>query len=382
MNIMTKEEYILLYEKCVSGKATAKEQKLFEEYQDDYSSNFTFLDETHNQESLQRDKRIYKKLQHNIKGNKFRKLIGYQQPLAAAIFFCLISFGVYFFWPPSKNINTTSSVQIAPGSSKAILTLANGEQVLLDGRKSGVLTTQDNAIIRKESDGRIVYGTNSSNENNALSLQNTITIPRGGEYQLVLADGTKVWLNSESSLKFPVTFKGAERKVELTGEAYFEVAKDKTKAFTVSVKNTEVSVLGTHFNINAYRAVNTTLIEGVVKLSNKHHEVILKPGEYGEIQENNLYKVEPADIEAAIGWKDGYFVFHDESIKSIMGKVSRWYDVDVEYKSNVDHLKFYGKLSRFENVTELLNNIELTGTVRFKVVAAKENQKRRIIVMT
>jgi transmembrane sensor len=376
---MTREEYILLYDKCISGRASEEENKLLLEYEDDYSKNFIFHEQDDKHINPERDQRIYNRVQKSIKGNPTRKLINFKQPLAAAIFFCLLSFGIYYFWP-APVIKEQRIAQILPGSSKAILTLGNGEQVLLDGKRNGILRTHDNAVIKKENDGKIIYN-NASTVENELLTHHTITIPRQGEYQLVLADGTKVWLNSESSLRFPVAFKGTERKVELTGEGYFEVAKDKKKPFIVQVKSTEVRVLGTHFNINAYNAVNTTLIEGAVELKNSHHEVLLKPGESGSIQHNNLYKIEKADIEAIVSWKNGYFVFHNEEIKSIMEKVSRWYGVKVEYQGNVEHLRFYGKVSRSGDITELLKNIELTGAVRFKIKTDNTNLERRIIVM-
>jgi len=202
----------------------------------------------------------------------------------------------------------------------------------------------------------------------------------GGEYQVVLADGTKVWLNALSSIRFPTSFKGSERKVEITGEAYFEVAKNARMPFRVIGGSQTVEVLGTHFNINAYpdeSAVATTLLEGSVKVAMHDGQAkVLKPGEQALIfKENNSFRVKEVDAEDAVAWKNGYFQFNDDDLKTIMNQLSRWYNVEIVYQqANLDQ-KFGGTISRSKNLSQVLRILELTGNVRFRV------EGRRITVM-
>ncbi|XHR97035.1 FecR family protein [Mucilaginibacter sp. UC70_90] len=209
---------------------------------------------------------------------------------------------------------------------------------------------------------------------------NTITTPRGGQYQVILEDGTKVQLNAASSIKFPEYFTGANREIELNGEAYFEVAKDKAHPFIVKANSTRVQVLGTHFNINAYSDnpdITTTLLEGSVKMSKGAVAVMLLPGQQGAVNQNSSsIKVSRADVEANMAWTKGFFVFHDQSIVTIMKQVSRWYDVDIEYQDiQVQENEFGGTISKYKDIEELLDNIKLTGSIHYKI------EGRRVIIM-
>ncbi|MEO6522877.1 MAG: FecR domain-containing protein [Mucilaginibacter sp.] len=301
----------------------------------------------------------------------------------AAILFLIAAFGLYF-WPShtSKNIsqNTVKANQIIPGGNKAVLTLANGSKIILDDAKNGILASEGNTNINKAKDGQLLYHqSKSNNDRDTLVANNMITTPRGGQYQVILPDGSKVWLNAASSLKFPTLFKGKERRVELTGEAYFEVAKNKAMPFRVSVNHMQVEVLGTHFNIMAYpdeNYTNTTLLEGSVKVSRDKESKIIIPGERALVNNNSgIVKVGPANIDEAVAWQKGYYIFTSENIKSIMRKIARWYDVDVSYTDNFDDKDFSGKISRLKNITEVLNMLELTGDVHFKI------EGRRVSVM-
>jgi ferric-dicitrate binding protein FerR (iron transport regulator) len=194
-----------------------------------------------------------------------------------------------------------------------------------------------------------------------------------------LADGTKVWLNAASSVRFPVAFTGKERKVEITGEAYFEVAKDKTKPFRVKANSSEIEVLGTHFNVNAYddeASIKTTLLEGKVKISvpvsgRKSSYKSLFPGEQAEISKDGKIKVKGhADTEEAVAWMNGHFQFKSADIKTVLRQIARWYDVEIEYRGNID-LHFTGQLTRNENVSKVLNELMLTGEVHFKIDGRK-----------
>jgi ferric-dicitrate binding protein FerR (iron transport regulator) len=209
---------------------------------------------------------------------------------------------------------------------------------------------------------------------------NTITTPRGGQYQVILEDGTKVQLNAASSIKFPEFFNGANREIELDGEAYFEVAKDKAHPFIVKANGTQVQVFGTHFNINAYSDnpdITTTLLEGSVKMSKGTAAVMLLPGQQGIVNQNgSSIKVSQADIEANMAWINGFFIFHDQNIINIMRQVSRWYDVDIQYQdAEVQENEFGGTISKYKDIKELLDNIKLTGSIHYKI------EGRRVIIM-
>lgn len=267
---------------------------------------------------------------------------------------------------------------ITPGKNKAILTLANGSKIVLDAARNGTLANQGNTVIHKEKDGEVVYDhINSANNSVSDIAYNTISTPLGGQYQIILPDGSKVWLNAASSLKFPATFSGNERRVELVGEAYFEVAKNKEKPFKVSANNMQVEVLGTHFNIMAYRnenSTNTTLLEGSVKIIRGNESRTIKPGQQAKAGDNNI-QVLNVNAEDAMAWKNGYFNFSHENIEVIMRKIARWYNIETVYEGPVTKEDFAGTISRYKNVSEVLHTLELTGLIHFRI------EGRRITVM-
>lgn len=381
---MTRKDYIQLYDKYISGDCTPEEIKMLETYKDDFSLDDEGDKDTSEEHRVIID-RIHDKLIKNIKSQRIRKVLWYRLPIAAAVTLFVLSFGLFFYFQKTDIITapqTSDMTTIPPGGNKAVLTLDDGSQIILDQSGNGILANQGRAVIHKEENGKLVYNAAGVKTAGQKIKYNTITIPRGGQYRLVLPDGTNVWLNAESSLRFPVAFTGSDRKVELSGEGYFEVTSDKRKPFSVLTKGTEVQVLGTRFNVNSYSEdVSTTLLEGSVKLTSAGSSVLLKPGQSGT-KLNGQFEVESADMESAVAWKNGFFVFHDESIESIMEKVGRWYDVKVEYRGNVKNKTFYGKVSRYKNVDELLKNMELTGTVRFRIEPGPASGKeRRIIVM-
>ena len=301
---------------------------------------------------------------------------------AAAIIICMLSVSVYFLFKPqparqiskTENIKTPAN-EVAPGGNKAILTLANGTSIILDSAANGTLTTQGNSKILKLN-GMLSYNTlkNKSSE----VLYNTISTPRGGQYELMLSDGSKVWLNAASSLRFPASFVGKERKVELLGEAYFEVAKNAAMPFKVKVHGMEVEVLGTHFNINSYdneSMIRTTLLEGSVKINKNNSSSLLKPGEQAQMNKAGEIKIiNNVDVEEAIAWKEGKFQFDKADIHDIMRQLARWYDVDVEYKGTVSS-HFGGTISRDVNLSQVLNMLHLTGEVNFQI------QDKKVVVM-
>ncbi|GGB23687.1 hypothetical protein GCM10011500_44910 [Mucilaginibacter rubeus] len=261
--------------------------------------------------------------------------------------------------------------------------MAGGSVVVLNDIKNGEIATQAGVQVSKTKEGLLVYKDNRTAGNKKPDInepdQNTVTTPRGGQYQIVLSDGTKVWLNAATALKYPTSFSGKDRKVELSGEAYFEVAKNATKPFKVVVNGLEVQVLGTHFNVMAYdneKVVKTTLLEGKVRLFKNGHEAVLKPGEQGVLNnQSSLFEVKDVKVDDETAWKNGFFAFNNESIETIMRQISRWYDVDVAFSEKMMRRNFGGSVSRYENVGTVLKALELTGSVHFNV------EGRRITVM-
>lgn len=302
---------------------------------------------------------------------------------AAAVAVLAIGIGGYYLssMPAKLNGDAISNVEqkgehILPGGNKAVLTLSDGSQIELDDMANGEIAKESGVKITKTADGRLLY-TVRKGLAHVKPAFNTISTPRGGQYQVALPDGTMVWLNAASSLKYPSSFTAKDRLVALTGEAYFEVAKDKMRPFKVKTEQQEVEVLGTHFNINAYdeeEVVKTTLIEGSVKVtlpSNK--SAVLKPGQQSVVL--NDIKVNEVDANSAIDWKQGLFWFNDESIYSIMRQFSRWYNIEVEYRGDVRNVRFGGQVSRMKNLAQVLRIMELTKSIQFKV------EGNKIIVM-
>lgn len=302
---------------------------------------------------------------------------------AAAAILITFSIGLLFFSPKTEQpvqIVKQKKDKIVPGGNKAILTLADGSKITLDDAKTGEIANQGLVQIIKTADGKLAYQeTNSSTSlKSAQDSYNVVETPRGGKYQVTLPDGTMVWLNAASILKYPVRFKGAERRVELIGEAYFEVAHNEKLPFRVVSNKQTVEVLGTHFNIQAYNDESvwkTTLLEGSVRISSLNNTSLLKPVQQAQVTENGTLSVSEANIEEALAWKNGYFRFHKEGIETIMRKISRWYDVDIEFKGAITDEKFNGTSSFDKNIEQVLEVLETTEAVHFKI------EGRRIIVM-
>jgi len=306
----------------------------------------------------------------------------WQKIAAAAAILITLSIGTFYYF--SRQKNTSDLVQdIAPGGSKAILTLANGEKIILTDAKNGKLAAQGDVVVTKLANGKIVYSVKPGKSGD--TTPNTIETPKGGQYQVILPDGSTVLLNAASVLTYPASFAGLkERRVLLKGEAYFEVAKVMMKdkevkqrmPFVVVTDNQEVKVLGTHFNVNSYsdeRQTKTTLIEGSVQIIAAGTKKVLLPGEQAVVDPGGL-SVNEANIDEVLAWKNGYFMFESEDIESVMRKIARWYDVDVVFKGDIPKDRFGGTVSRFGNVSQVLRKLELTNKIHFKI------EERRIIV--
>jgi ferric-dicitrate binding protein FerR (iron transport regulator) len=252
------------------------------------------------------------------------------------------------------------SGDIGPGGDRAVLTLADGSHIVLDSAISGTLAAQGGVAILKE-EGQLAYHPSEDPDRN--TQYNIIQTPKGGQYRLILSDGTKIWLNANSSLKYPTHFTGSVRKVEMTGEVYFEVAHNKDKPFQVSVGDIEVEVLGTHFNIQAYqdeKEIYTTLIEGAVRVNNDKESVTLQPGQQSAFHRlsNHLAVAKNIDTEQAIAWKNGYFSFQQTSLQDVLRQLSRWYNVEIKYMGKIPERRFSGGISRNSNLSDVLKILE------------------------
>lgn len=296
----------------------------------------------------------------------------------AACFIGVISLGfLYLTRKDSNNLaanhhkSKSFTNDVNAGGQKATLTLANGAKILLDDAKNGTLSSQGNTKVVK-TNGKLAY--NANNNDLIGNVYNTVSTPRGGHYQVILPDGSQVWLNAASSIHFPTAFTGKERKVEITGEAYFEVAKNKTLPFVVKVNNSEVRVFGTHFNVMAYAdeaAIKTTLLEGSVQFSNGLASCMLKPGEQSELTKSGQVKViSGVDVDNVIAWKNNMFNFENTDIESVMRQLSRWYDVDVVYNKKVND-RFFAEIPSSSKLSEVLKALELTGKVNFDIQGRK-----------
>lgn len=269
---------------------------------------------------------------------------------------------------------STLKTDVAPGGNKAILTLADGTQIPLDSSGNGNLAQQGNTTVIKLDSGQLAYRS-AAVQTPGNILYNTITTPRGGQFRITLPDGSQVWLNASSSLRYPTAFVGDERKVELSGEAYFEVAKKAGMPFRIGMKAMEVEVLGTHFNIMAYDEedmIRTTLLEGAVKVSNDGNSKRLLPGQQARVHKTDGKMDVQQDVNtaAAIAWKNGLTQFDGQDLKAAMQMIARWYNVEVEYRSTAP-IHFRGVIPRNVPVSEVLGMMERTGEVHFSITGNK-----------
>ena len=314
---------------------------------------------------------------------QIRKAGRFRLAVAAAAALVILFTGYYFYFSsikqPAVAAISPSSKDIAPPSeSKAVLTLADGTSIEVDGTANGTIAVQGNVSIVKQSNGEIAYAGKATK---AVGY-NTFRVPRGSRpLSLTLSDGTRVWLNVGSSLTYPTAFTGKERSVTITGEAYFEVAHNTAMPFRVQHDDVTVSVLGTHFNVNTYEDENAeriTLLEGSVAVNKKNILKLLASGQQASISQdepNNIKVSSGINIDEVMAWREGKFRFGESmDIGTIMRQISRWYNVDIEYKGNINQ-RFWGSISKDVNASQVLKILEATGRVTFKV------EENKIVVM-
>ncbi len=304
-----------------------------------------------------------------------RHTIPLWKKVAVAASILLVSTFSYYFLQRKEVLYETNPTNLAhtviqPGGNKAVLTLADGREINLEETAKGTLAEVAGVKIIKKASGEVIYNVNGTNDITAAkNSYHTIATPRGGTYQVLLEDGSKVWLNAASSIKFPSSFSATERIVELKGEAYFEIAKNRTRPFTVKVAGQSIQVLGTKFNANSYpneAKLATTLLEGSVRLSNQLENVVLKPGEQSQSTIDEKIKLRTVETAAFLAWKDGMFSFQRADLQTVLRQFERWYNIDVKFEKDVPEIFFTGKIYRNLNLDDALNNLTFLG-VRFKI---------------
>lgn len=367
---MEDKELNELWERFRSGQATPADKAFLESWYLKHNQQAPF--EVNDHERVEDVDQVW----DNIKKKQSSKFQNGRYRLTAAAILLFVFTGTYYLL--HRNVQDAapriSKTDVKPGRNQATLTLASGKKLILNNTLSGQLANEAGVTVSKNAKGELIYTTQASgNANQSAGRINTLATSKGEQYQVILPDGSHVWLNAASTLKYPVVFTGKERLVELTGEAYFEVSHNKAMPFKVKTRQQQVEVLGTHFNINAYpdeKTTATTLLEGSVKVTSAstNQKMIIKPGQQSAVN-GDAMNVQEVDIDEAVAWKNGYFLFNDENLASIMKKVSRWYNVEVEYKdASLQSLVFSGTVSKYQNVSQVIKTLELTNAVHFKVL--------------
>lgn len=378
-----KQHFLEILAKYRKNTASTEEINFLEAYYNVFEANEPLISDQNEADFAYLRENIKKEVDRKIIHPKgiVKKIIWLKYTGAAAAILLLLSVSWFFF----AGNNETDQIaridkDISPGGNKAVLTLAGGQKIVLNDAATGEIARQSGISITKAGDGQIVY---SIAAKDGQVLQNTITTPMGGQYKVILPDGTNVMLNAASSLVYPTAFKGTERLVQLNGEAYFEVAKNKAMPFRVRSGEQTVEVLGTHFNINAYedeRSIKTTLAEGSVRVSSPSATSLLSPGQQALLSRkgDGLISVRNVNLDKEIAWRSGMFSFEDDDIKSVMRSIARWYDVDVSYKGDMSDIVFSGEIFRTAKLSEVfeilkLNNVQLD--VQGKTIIVSYNEE-------
>jgi ferric-dicitrate binding protein FerR (iron transport regulator) len=357
-------EYLELFEKIADKDLKNEIQKAMENQQNIADSTVEII-------GVDWDA-MYSNITENNSNTK-TKVFPVKRFLAAAAILVFISSGIFLYTKGNletqKTVNTVIKNDVEPAQNKATLILADGSTLVLNDQNDGVLAKQGNVAVTKTKNGELIYKAGTA-ESTSL-LYNTISTPRGGKYHVVLPDGSNVWLNVASSLKFPTAFIGTERVVELIGEAYFEIEPNKAKPFLVKTKTAQIKVLGTHFNIMEHANegfTQTTLLEGSIAYSSKNYQQVLVPGQQAILNESlGTVKILKVNASHSIAWKNGLFIFNNTNIEEILKDLSRWYDVDIEYADDLSDVKFTGVMPRDVKVSKVLRILADAGGITFGI---------------
>lgn len=361
---MEEENAKELLKKYLSGDVTLDEEAIVEGY---YKRLLLSGEANLNAEELERIQfRMKDQLMENIAATltiRPRIVLWSRFVWAAASILIVVLAGLFVY---------TQQGKIKPGSDKAILTLADGRKIELDTNSTGELAHQGNVSVRNQNSGWLEYFGKSSKPGT-----NILSVPRGGKYKILLPDGTRIWLNAASTLEYPTAFTGKRREVKLTGEGFFEVSHDKNHPFVVQINGMNVTVLGTSFNIMAYKeeeGIKTTVVTGLVGVSDYKQSVLVKPGQQALYTNMQTLLVNQVDLEEITAWKEGLFKFNGTKLSAIMKQLSRWYNVDIDIKGNVPDQELYAIIQRDEDISHVLEILEKTSNLHF------ETSGRKIIV--
>lgn len=372
MSELTPEQISLLAEKMLKGTISDEEKVLFENWYNTFpEQDIQWNDEmTHSAEELKN------RMLLRIKGQKTIVRTWYW---AAAVLTLFIAGTVYYYTQQTSEeqlvgqSGTAAKHGIVPGSNKATLLLANGNTITLNEEHDGTLAQQGNTQVIKLNTGQLAFQSGNGKDAGNMAALNTLSTPRGGQYQITLADGTIVWMNAASKLIFPTSFSGKDRIVKLIGEAYFEIAPNEHQPFILNVNDMQIKVLGTHFNVKAYDdepIVKTTLLQGMVKVAANDKEVLLKPGQQAKMNNSGDMNVVSVNVDDVVAWKNGTFSFNDVTIEEVMRQIARWYDVEIIYPEGSPKGLFRGEIDKASDITTVLKILEVSG-VRFNVEGRK-----------
>jgi len=373
---MDKNEGVNLLRRYLENRCTPEERVLVEQWYDGLLTASDWHLEGERQEEAQLAMK-----------QRIDQALGWKKPVpllqqhwwryAAAVLLLLGAASLFFIRLHKKDPVPAIMAEIKPGSNKAVLTLANGHTIALDQAAADSIATQGSSRISKLAGGQLVYTPGAGIAGNSPEY-NTLSTPRGGQYKLVLPDGSGVWLNAMSSIKYPAAFTGQSREVTIIGEVYFDIAKNEQQPFHVKIDNkAQINVLGTRFNISAYPdepLIRTTLVQGKVSVNT----VVLQPGQQAVLSskpgKQPVTLLKEVDTDLALAWMNGYFQFSQSDIHTVMQQIARWYDVEISYEGNLPDRKFSGEISRSSNLSEVLKGLSVSG-INYR------REGRRIIII-
>ncbi|MCE7043262.1 FecR family protein [Dyadobacter sp. CY312] len=372
-----KKDLLRMLNRYADGIASPAEKKFVEKYYDRFDKESDILDQYTVGEKADLENEMEAFLTARIRAKEENIIKPFWSKsvfrlLAAASVLFVLGILVYKserFFAKNEHQIAIAPTDVAPGSDRAILTLSNGTSITLDNKSEGYLATEGKVSIRSNGHGELRYTSSGIETDKNEAGVNRISTPVGGQYRVVLPDGSKVWLNAMSSLSYPTFFEGTQRKVRVTGECYFEIARDTKHPFVVEIDSKqEVVVTGTHFNVNAYpneSNIRTTLLEGgveVYRIGDSSRDVVkLKPGMQSFVGANNMLKTREVNAEEMVAWKNGLFYFDNADVPAVMRQVERWYNVEVAYKKEIESKAFSGKIHRTANLSQIVEILRFSG---------------------